>query len=64
MPRKGVTGSGGFVRPTNFTEAEARVLWKNAILVPPAWHLPHGWNVLGLGFRKLCKTRASLRQNQ
>jgi hypothetical protein len=20
--------------------------WKNAILVPPACHLPHGWNVL------------------
>jgi hypothetical protein len=35
-------GSGGFVRPTNFTEAEARVLWENAILVQPAWHLPHG----------------------
>jgi hypothetical protein len=21
------------------------LLWENAILVPPAWHLPHGWNV-------------------
>jgi hypothetical protein len=42
MPRKGVSGSGGFARPTNFTEAEARVLWENAILVPLALHLPHG----------------------
>jgi hypothetical protein len=40
-----VSAEGGFIRPTNFTEAEARVLWENAILVLPAWHLPHGWNV-------------------
>jgi hypothetical protein len=39
------SGSGGFSRPANFTETEARVLWENAILVPPAWHLPHGWHV-------------------
>jgi hypothetical protein len=45
MPHKGVSGSDGFVRPTNFTETEVRVLWENAILVPPAWYLPHGWNV-------------------
>jgi hypothetical protein len=50
MPRKGVSGSGGFVRPTNFTEAEARVLWENAILIPPAWHLPHGWNMSATGY--------------
>jgi hypothetical protein len=50
MPRKGVGGSGGFVRPTNFTEAEARVLWENVILVSPAWHLPHGWNVSAVGY--------------
>jgi hypothetical protein len=50
MPRKGVSGSGGFGRPTNFTEAEARVLWENAILVPPAWHLSHWWNVLAAGY--------------
>jgi hypothetical protein len=49
MPRKGVSGSGGFGRPTNFTEAEVRVLWENAILVPPAWHLPHWWNVSAPG---------------
>jgi hypothetical protein len=48
MPCKGV--SGGFGRPTNFTEAEARVLWENAILVPLAWHLPHGWNVSMAGY--------------
>jgi hypothetical protein len=48
MPRKGV--SGGFGRPTNFTEVEARVLWENAILIPPAWHLPHGWNVSMAGY--------------
>jgi hypothetical protein len=45
MSRKGVSGSGGFGRPTNFTEVEARVLWENAILVLLAWHLPHRWNV-------------------
>jgi hypothetical protein len=50
MPRKGVSGSGGFGRPTNFTEAEARVLWENAVIVPPAWHLPHGWNVSMAGY--------------
>jgi hypothetical protein len=50
MPHKGVSRSAGFVRPTNFTEAEARVLWENAILVPPAWHLPHGWNVSMTGY--------------
>jgi hypothetical protein len=44
------SGSGGFVRPTNFTEAEAWVLWENTILVPPAWHLPHGWHVSVAGY--------------
>jgi hypothetical protein len=39
------SGKGGFSRPTNFTEAEARVLWENAILVPPSLHLPHRWHV-------------------
>jgi hypothetical protein len=53
MLRKGFSGSGGFVRPTNFTEAEAQVLWENAILVPPAWHLPHGWNVSTMGYAVL-----------
>jgi hypothetical protein len=48
MPCKGISCSGGFVRPTNFTEAEARVLW--AILVPLAWHLPHGRNVPAMGY--------------
>jgi hypothetical protein len=50
MPRKGVSGSGSFVRPTNFTKAKARVLWENVILVPPVWHLPHGWNVSAAGY--------------
>jgi hypothetical protein len=50
MPRKGVSRSDGFVRPTNFTEAEVRVLWENAILVPPTWHLPHRWNVSAAGY--------------
>jgi hypothetical protein len=53
MPRKGLSGSGGFVRTTNFTEAEARVLWENTILVPPGWHLPHGWNVSAMGYAVL-----------
>jgi hypothetical protein len=50
MAHKGGRGSGGSVRPTNFTEAEARILWENAILVPPAWHLPHRWNVSAAGY--------------
>jgi hypothetical protein len=45
MVPNGGSRSGGFVCPTNFTEAQARILWENAILVPPAWHLPHGWHV-------------------
>jgi hypothetical protein len=49
MVHNGGSGSGGFVRPTTFTEAEARVLWENAILVPHAWHLPHGWHVSAAG---------------
>jgi hypothetical protein len=50
MPCKGISCSGGFVRPTNFTKAEARVLWENTILVPLAWHLPYGWNVSAMGY--------------
>jgi hypothetical protein len=44
------SGSSGFVRPTNFTEAEPHVLWENAMLVLPAWHLPHRWNVSVAGY--------------
>jgi hypothetical protein len=50
MAHAGRSGSGGFFRPANFTEAEARVLWENAILVPPAWHLPHRWHVSAAGY--------------
>jgi hypothetical protein len=50
MPCKGVSVSGGFVRPTNFIEAEVWVLWENTILVPPVWHLPHGWNMAAVGY--------------
>jgi hypothetical protein len=50
LARKGGSRGGDFVRPTNFTEAEACVLWKNAILVLPVWHLPHGWNVSAAGY--------------
>jgi hypothetical protein len=35
----------GYYRPMNFNADEATVLWGNGILVPPAWHLPHGWHV-------------------
>jgi hypothetical protein len=45
-----VSAEGGFIRRTNFTEAEARVIWENAILVLPAWHLPHRWNVSAAGY--------------
>jgi hypothetical protein len=50
MAHAGGSGSSGFVRPTNFTKADARVLWENVILVPPAWHLPHGWHVSAAGY--------------
>jgi hypothetical protein len=35
---------------TLVTEADARVLWENAILVSPAWHLSHGWHVSVAGY--------------
>jgi hypothetical protein len=34
----------------NFNAGEARVLWENGILVPPSWHLPHGWHVSVAGY--------------
>jgi hypothetical protein len=34
MAYAGGSGSGGFTRPANFTEAEVRVLSENGILVP------------------------------
>jgi hypothetical protein len=45
-----IGGSSGFVRSTNFTEGEARILWENVILVPLAWHLPHGWHESAAGY--------------
>jgi hypothetical protein len=50
MAHNGGSGSGGFIRLTNFIEAEARILLENAILVPPAWHLPHGWPMSTAGY--------------
>jgi hypothetical protein len=50
MAHAGGSGSDDFTRLTNFTEAEARVLWENGILVPPAWHLPHEWHVSAAGY--------------
>jgi hypothetical protein len=34
----------------NFNADEAMVLWENGILVPSAWHLPHGWHVSAAGY--------------
>jgi hypothetical protein len=31
-----------YVRPTNHNSEEAQILADNNILVPLAWHLPHG----------------------
>jgi hypothetical protein len=45
----GGSGGGGFSRQTNFNANEARVLWENG-LVPPPWHLPHGWHVSAAGY--------------
>jgi hypothetical protein len=50
MAYAGGSGSGSFTRPTNFTKAEVRVLSENGILVPSAWHLPHGWHVSAAGY--------------
>jgi hypothetical protein len=50
MAHNGGSGSGGFIHSTNFTAAEAWVLWENAILVPPVWHLPHGWRISEAGY--------------
>jgi hypothetical protein len=41
---------GGYTRPMNFNTEEAQILADNQILVPPAWHLPHGWNVSAGGY--------------
>jgi uncharacterized protein YbdZ (MbtH family) len=37
-------GGGGYARPTNLNTEEAQILADN-ILMPSAWHLPHGWHV-------------------
>jgi hypothetical protein len=40
------SGSGdGYVRPTNINTEEAKILADKNNLVPPVWHLPHGWHV-------------------
>jgi hypothetical protein len=49
MAHAGGSGGGGFSRPTNFTEAEMRVLWENDIVILPSWHLPHGWHISMVG---------------
>jgi hypothetical protein len=38
-------GCGGYARPTNFNMEDVQILADNNILVPPVWHLPHGWHV-------------------
>jgi hypothetical protein len=35
-------GGGGYMRTTKLNIDEAKILVDNNILVPPAWHLPHG----------------------
>jgi hypothetical protein len=46
----GGSGGSGYYRPMNFNADEAVVLWENSILVPLAWHLPHGWQVSAAGY--------------
>jgi hypothetical protein len=36
--------------PTNLNSKEAQILTENNILIPPVWHLPHGWNVSTGGY--------------
>jgi hypothetical protein len=45
----GSGGDGGYTRPTNLNRDEAKILTDNNILVPPAWHLPHGRHVSAAG---------------
>jgi hypothetical protein len=40
----------GFTKPANLTSEDAKILTNNKILVPQAWHLPHGWSVSATGY--------------
>jgi hypothetical protein len=40
----GSRDDGGYARLMNLNSEEAQILANN-ILVPPAWHLTHGWHV-------------------
>jgi hypothetical protein len=41
---------GGYTRPTKLNSKEMQILADNNILVPPAWHLPHGWHMYAGGY--------------
>jgi hypothetical protein len=41
---------GGYTWPSNLNTEEAQILANNNILVPLAWHLPHGWHVSTGGY--------------
>jgi hypothetical protein len=41
---------GGYSRPTNLNSEKEQILVDKKILVSPAWHLPHGWNVSADGY--------------
>jgi hypothetical protein len=41
--------SDSHARKMNLNTDEARILAEN-ILIPPAWHLPHGWHVFAGGY--------------
>jgi hypothetical protein len=43
-------GGGGYTRTTKLNIDEAKILVDNNIIVPPAWHLPHGWHVSADGY--------------
>jgi hypothetical protein len=40
----------GNEHPLNFNADEASILTENNILVPPGWHLTHGWNISAGGY--------------
>jgi hypothetical protein len=46
----GSRSSGGYTRTMNLNNEEAQILADNNILIPPAWHLPHGWHVSAGGY--------------
>jgi hypothetical protein len=46
----GSSGDSSYKRPMNLNSEEAQILADNEILIPLAWHLPHGWHISTGGY--------------